>query len=336
MGLMSLLVRSAITGVERFYPERVITNDDLSKVVDTNDEWIQTRTGIKERRRVKKGQASSDLAAEAIEKLLRRTQTDVLDVDLIIVGTVTPDMMFPSTACQIQKKIGAKNAWGFDLSAACSGFLFSLGTGDQYVLGGKYKKVIVVGVDVMSSIVDPQDRNTCVLFGDGAAAVMLEQIPEGTQLGILDFIHRTDGNGGEYLYMPAGGSLNPASAETLEKRMHYVHQEGKQVFKYAVNEMANISEEILEKNGFKPEDVDLFVPHQANLRIIESCQKRLGLPDSKVMVNIGKYANTTAATIPSCLAMAVEDGRLKKGDLVLLASFGAGFTWGATLLRWAY
>lgn len=333
---MSSLVRSAITGAERFYPERVITNEDISKTVDTNDEWIQTRTGIKERRRVKKGQASSDLAAEAIEKLLRRTQTDVLDVELIIVGTVTPDMLFPSTACMIQKKIGAKNAWGFDVSAACSGFLFALGTGDQYIRSGRHKKVIVVGVDVMSSIIDPTDRNTCVLFGDGAAAVMLEPVAAGTQLGILDFIHRTDGNGSEFLCMPAGGSLHPATAETVEKRMHFVHQEGKQVFKHAVSEMANISEMILEKNGFKPEDLNLFVPHQANLRIIESCQKRLGLPDDKVMVNIAKYANTTAATIPSCLAMATEEGRLKKGDLVLLTSFGAGFTWGATLLRWAY
>lgn len=333
---MSILVRSAITGAEKFHPEKVVTNEDLSKIVDTSDEWIRTRTGIGERRRVKKGQAASDLAAAAIEKLLRKTGTAPDEVDLLIVGTVTPDMLFPSTACLLQSKLGLKNAWGFDLSAACSGFIFSLGTADQFVRSGKCKKAIVVGVDVMSTIIDPTDRNTCVLFGDGAAAVMLEPVPEGSKLGILDFIHRVDGSGGEYLRMPAGGSLHPATSETVEGRMHFVHQEGKQVFKYAVSEMANVSEEILERNGFKPDDVALFVPHQANLRIIESCQKRLGLPDDKVMVNIEKFANTTSATIPSCLAQAAAEGRIQKGDLVLLASFGAGFTWGATLVRWAY
>ncbi|MCB0307852.1 MAG: ketoacyl-ACP synthase III [Bdellovibrionales bacterium] len=329
-------IRSAITGAAKYHPEKIVTNQDLSQSVETSDEWIQTRTGIKERRQVKKGQAASDLAVLAIEKVLKKTQTNVLDIDLIIVGTVTPDMMFPSTACVIQNKIGAKNAWGFDLSAACSGFLFSLGTADQFIRSGRSKKALVVGVDVMSSIIDPQDRNTCVLFGDGAGVVLLEPLPDGLQLGILDFIHHIDGSGGELLCMPGGGSLNPTTPETIEKKMHVVHQEGKQVFKFAVGEMARVSEEILERNGFKPEDVTLFVPHQANLRIIESCQKKLGLPNEKVMVNIDKFANTTSATIPSCLAMAAKEGRIKKGDLVLLASFGAGFTWGATLLRWAY
>ncbi len=333
---MAKPVRSAISGVTMFYPDRVITNADLEKIVDTSDEWIQSRTGIRERRFVSPGQASSHLATGAAEELLKMTGTDPKEIDLILVGTVTPDMLFPSTACLIQKNIGAKNAWGFDVSAACSGFVFSLATGDQFVRSGKYKKVMVIGVDTMSSILNMADRNTCVLFGDGAGAVLLEPTPEESDLGIIDTIGHVDGSGGEFLYMPAGGSRIPTSAETVSKKMHYVHQEGKQVFKYAVSEMARVSEEILEKNGLSPSDVDLFVAHQANLRIIESCQKRLGLPDDKVVVTIDKYANTTSGTIPTCLATAVADGRLTKGKLVLIASFGAGFTWGSALVRWAY
>lgn len=333
---MARTYRSIITGVEKFYPENVVTNADMEKLVDTSDEWIQTRTGISQRYRVAKGEASSDLATGAIQKLLKKTKTDPSEVDLIIVGTVTPDTLFPSTACRIQNKIGAKNAWGFDISAACSGFVFSLATGDQFIQSGKYKKVIVVGVDVMSSILDYTDRNTCVLFGDGCGAVLLEPESTDSELGILDHICHIDGSGGDLLYMPGGGSLNPTSIATVENKMHYVHQEGKQVFKFAVSEMANVCEEILEKNGLKPSDVDLFVPHQANLRIIESCQKKLNLTDDQVVININKYANTTAATIPTCLAQAVEDGRLTKGKLVLCASFGAGFTWGASLIRWSY
>lgn len=333
---MPAAVRSAIVGATKFHPEKIVTNDDLAKMVDTSDEWIQSRTGIRERRQAKKGQAASDLALEASLKLLKKTSTDPEALDLIIVGTVTPDTLFPSTACVLQNKLGAKNAWGFDVSAACSGFVFSLGTADQFIRTGKCKNILVVGVDVMSSIINPLDRNTCVLFGDGAGCVLVRPIAEGTHLGILDFIHHCDGSGGEFLFMPAGGSLNPATADTVEKKMHFVHQEGKQVFRRAVSEMASVSETILSRNGFTPRDVALFVPHQANLRIIESCQKKLGLSDEQVMVNIDTYANTTSATIPSCLAMAADEGRLKKGDLVVLASFGAGFTWGATLLRWAY
>lgn len=333
---MSKNLRSVISAVEKYYPEQIVSNQDLEKLVDTSDEWIQTRTGITERRRVAKGEASSDLATKAIEKLLKKKKIPAEEIDMIIVGTVTPDTLFPSTACRIQEKIGAKNAWGFDISAACSGFIFSLATGDQFIQTGKYKKVLVVGVDVMSSILDYTDRNTCVLFGDGCGVVLLEPESMESELGILDHICHIDGSGGDLLYMPGGGSLHPASMDTVEKKMHYARQEGKQVFKFAVSEMANVCEEILEKNNLKPSDIDIFVPHQANLRIIESCQKKLGLTDEQVVVNIEKFANTTAATIPTCLAQAVEDGRLTKGKLVLLASFGAGFTWGATLLRWSY
>ncbi|HLG19094.1 MAG TPA: beta-ketoacyl-ACP synthase III [Bdellovibrionota bacterium] len=329
-------MRSAITGVTMFHPSRVVTNKDLEKLVDTSDEWIRTRTGISERRYVDEGQAASHLAVGAVEQLLRQTDTSPEEVELIVVGTVTPDMLFPATACLIQQQIGAKKAWGFDLSAACSGFVFSLATGDQFIRSGKHKKVIVVGVDIMTSITNFEDRNTCVLFGDGAGAVMLEPVSKTAELGILDTVCHIDGTGAEFLYMPAGGSRRPPTAETVEKKMHFVHQEGKQVFKFAVCEMANVTEEILARNNFLPRDIDLFVAHQANLRIIESCQKRLGLPDEKVVVTIDKYANTTSATIPTCLATAVADGRLTKGKLVLITSFGAGFTWGAALVRWAY
>ena len=333
---MAAPLRSMITGVTKCYPNKVYTNKDLEKVLDTSDEWIRTRTGIQQRHFADNGKPTSYFATKAVESLLKKTNTKPEEVDLILVGTITPDMVFPSTACLIQKNIGAVNAWGFDMSAACSGFVYALSVGDQFIRTGKHKKVVVVGYDVMSSILNKEDRTTYVLFGDGGGAAMLEPTQEGTHLGILDSVCRVDGAGGECLYMPAGGSLNPATHETVDKQMHYVHQEGKQVYKSAVSEMANVSLEILERNGLTGKDVDLFVAHQANLRIIESTQKKLGLPDEKVIVTIDKYANTTAGTIPTCLTEAVSDGRLTKGNLVLVTSFGAGFTWGSTLIRWAY
>lgn len=325
--------RAYISAVGMYVPERVVTNDDLSKVVDTSDQWIHERTGIRERRYVNDGQCNSDLSAKAIEDCLASTQWGPEDIDLIIVPTVTPDMMFPSTACVIQNKIGAKKAWGFDLSGACSGFLFALATGVQFIQTGTHERVLIVGTDVMTSIVDPQDRSTCVLFGDGAGAVLLES-SENEDVGILDYIMRGDGSGGKYLYMPAGGSKNPATCETVNQRMHFVQQDGRSVYKFAVKYMSDISMEVLKRNGFKSEDLRLFVPHQANLRIIKSTADRLKLRDEQVVVNIDRYANTTAATIPICLCESHRTRRVSKGDLVLLTSFGAGFTWGSVLLRW--
>ena len=331
---MAHRIAAKITGVSGYVPPRVMTNADLEKIVNTNDEWIRTRTGIRERHVVEKGMASSHLATEAAKGLLAQTKTDPSDIDLIVVASVTPDMFFPATACLVQCRIGAKKAWGFDLSAACSGFAYALTVGAQFVGAGTHKKVMVIGSDTMTSILDYQDRATCVLFGDGAGAVMLE--PAGANEGILDFEHDVDGSGGEFLYMPGGGSLNPSSQETVEKRMHYVHQEGSQVFKYAVRRMADLSEELLLRNGFKKEDLALLVPHQANLRIIRATQERLGVDDSKVMVNIDKYGNTTAGTIPLGLRDALQQGRLRKGDLVMIVAVGAGYTTGGVLLRWAY
>lgn len=276
--------------------------------------------------------ASSDMAAEAIRGLLEKTNTDPLDVDLVIIGTVTPDYVFPSTSNVVCDKLGLKNAWGFDLSAACSGFLYSLATGAQFIETGRYKKVVVVGVDKMSSIIDYEDRTTCVIFGDGCGAVMLEPNDEG--MGVQDFILRADGSGREYLLMPGGGSLNPSTIETVENRMHYVKQEGKQVFKFAVTNMAEVSAEIMEKNNLTSEDVDWLVPHQANLRIIDATANRMGLSQDKVMINIQKYGNTTAGTLPLCLWD--YESQLKKGDNIILSSFGGGFTWGAVYLKWAY
>jgi 3-oxoacyl-[acyl-carrier-protein] synthase-3 len=311
-----------------------MTNADFEKIVETSDEWIRTRTGIRERHVVQNGMASSHLATEAAKALLALTKTDPAEVDLIIVASVTPDMFFPATACLVQCRIGAKKAWGFDLSAACSGFAYALTVGAQFVGAGTHKKVMVIGSDTMSTILDYKDRATCVLFGDGAGAVLLE--PAGRNEGILDFEHDIDGSGGEYLYMPGGGSLFPSRQETVEKRMHYVHQEGSQVFKYAVRRMAEMATRLLEKNGFTKDDLTLLVPHQANLRIIRATQERLGLDDSKVITNIDRYGNTTAGTIPLGLRDALEQGRLKKGDLVLIVTVGAGYTTGGVLLRWAY
>jgi len=324
-------ITAAITGVQGYVPEFVLDNEKLSKIVDTNDEWITSRTGIKERRIMKNG-ASSDMAAEAVKGLLEKTGVKAEDIDLVVVGTVTGDYPFPSTANVLCDKAGLKNAWGFDLSAACSGFIYSLATASQFIETGKYKKVIVIGVDMMSSIIDYEDRTTCVIFGDGAGAVMLEPNEEG--LGVQDFILKSDGAGRNFLVQPGGGSLHPPTIETVEKKMHYVKQEGKQVFKFAVTNMADVSAEIMENNNLTSDDVDWLVPHQANLRIIDATAKRMGLPKEKVMINIQKYGNTTAGTLPLCLWD--YEKQLKKGDTLILSAFGGGFTWGSVYLKWAY
>ena len=322
---------AAITAVQGYVPDDILSNEDLSKFVDTSDEWITSRTGIKERRIMRNG-ASSDMAAAAVKQLLDKKGIDPLDIDLVICGTVTPDHPFPSTANILSDKTGMKNAWSFDVNAACSGFLFALATGSQFIETGKYKKVIVVGVDKMTSIVDYQDRTTCVIFGDGAGAVLLEPNTEG--LGVMDFILHSDGSGREFLVQPAGGSLHPASIETVENRMHYVKQEGQSVFKFAVTNMADVSAKIMEKNNLTSDDVQWLVPHQANLRIIDATANRMGLSKEKVMINIEKYGNTTAGTLPLCLWD--YEKQLKKGDTLILSAFGGGFTWGAIYLKWAY
>jgi 3-oxoacyl-[acyl-carrier-protein] synthase III len=332
---MSRRIAAKITGVAGYVPPRVVTNNDLEKFVDTNDEWIRTRTGIRERRYAEPGVGASHLGTEAARKLLAAKGIDAADIDLIVVATVTPDMLFPATACLIQDRLGAKKAWGFDLSAACSGFPYALTVAAQFVASGAHKKVMVVGSDVMTSILDFKDRATCVLFGDGAGAVLVEPAASDSE-GIIDFVHDIDGSGGCNLYMPGGGSIHPASQETVEKRMHYVHQEGQQVFKYAVRRMSELACQVLERNGFSSRDLALVVPHQANLRIIRAMQERLRVDDSKVLVNIDRFGNTTAATIPLGLVDAVEQKRLRKGDLVLLIAVGAGYTTGAVLMRWAY
>ena len=332
---MSHRIAAKITAVAGYVPPRVVTNADLEKIVDTNDEWIRTRTGIRERHYAEPGVASSHLGTEAAKKLLAAKGVAPEEIDMIVVATVTPDMLFPATACLIQNRLGATKAWGFDLSAACSGFAYALTVGAQFVGAGSHKKVLVIGTDVMTSILDFKDRATCVLFGDGAGAVLLEPASNDTE-GIIDFSHDIDGSGGENLYMPAGGSLHPPSCETVEKRMHYVHQEGQQVFKYAVKRQAELACQMLERNGISSRDLALVVPHQANLRIIRAMQERLGVDDSKVLVNIDRYGNTTAATIPLGLVDAVEQKRLSKGDLVLLVAVGAGYTAGSVLMRWSY
>ena len=324
-------ITAAITGVQGYLPEDVLSNEDLTKMVDTSDEWITTRTGIKERRIMKNG-ASSDMAEQAVIKLLQKKNIDPLEIELVILASVTPDYLFPSTANVLCDKVGMTNAWGFDLSAACSGFLFALTTATQFIENGRYKKVLVVGVDKMSSIVDYTDRTTCVIFGDGAGVVLLEPNEEG--LGIQDHILRTDGSGREFLIQPGGGSANPSTIETVEKKMHFVKQEGLQVFKFAVTKMADVSAEIMEKNNLSSDDVAWLVPHQANLRIIDATANRMGLSTDKVMINIQKYGNTTAATLPLCLWD--YESQLKKGDNIILSAFGGGFTWGAILIKWAY
>ncbi len=330
---MSNALKAAITCVGGYVPETKLTNFDLEKMVDTNDEWIRTRTGISERRILREpGKASSDMAVKAIEEILRKKNLDPLEIDCIICATVTPDMIFPATANIIGDKLGAKNAFGFDLGAACSGFLFALNTGAAFVEAGKYKKVIVVGVDKMSSIIDYTDRATCIIFGDGAGAVLLEPNQEGN--GIMDAILKSDGSGREYLHIKAGGSLKPASVESVMAKEHYAFQDGQPVFKFAVKGMADVSAELLEKNNLTGDDIAWLVPHQANLRIIDATANRAGIPKEKVMINIHKYGNTTAATIPLCLWE--WESQLKKGDNLILAAFGGGFTWGAAWVKWAY
>lgn len=332
---MGKRIAAKITGVAGYVPPRVVTNLEIEKMVDTNDEWIRTRTGIRERHFVAPGVATSHLATEAAKKLLAAKGVRPEEIELIVLATVTPDMFFPATACLIQDRLGAKNAWGFDLSAACSGFVYALTVGAQFVGAGTHKKVLVIGSDVMTSVLDFKDRATCVLFGDGAGAVLVEPAASDSE-GIVDFANDVDGSGGCNLYMPAGGSLHPSTHETVEKRMHFVHQEGQQVFKYAVRRMSELAVQLLERNGLSSRDLALVVPHQANLRIIRAMQERLGLDDSKVMVNIDRFGNTTAGTIPLGLMDALDQKRLRKGDLVLLISVGAGYTTGGILMRWAY
>jgi len=327
--------RAKITALGRYVPPRVVTNHDLARRVDTNHDWIVERTGIIERHMVEPGTPTSELAAQAVGDLLERRKIEADEIELIVVATVTPDMFFPATACIVQNKVRASRAWGFDISAACSGFLYALTVGAQFIESGTHTKVVVIGADVMSSIIDFEDRTTCVLFGDGAGAVLLEPA-EGDEEAIIDYKHEIDGSGGQFLYMPGGGSLNPSSHETVEKRMHYVHQEGQPVFKYAVRKMGEISRSILERNNLSGSDVDLFIAHQANLRIINAAAEKLGLDEKKVVKNIHKYGNTTAATIPLALGETLDDGRLKKGSLVLFAAVGAGYTVGSVLTRWAF
>lgn len=328
-------LNAVITAVGHYLPERVIDNKYFEDYLDTNSEWIKTRTGISERRWLDKDKPTSYMAVKAIEVLLKNRGIGIEEIDLIIVATVTPDMMYPSTACMIQKEMGAKNAWGFDILAACSGFIFSLTTAIQFIQTGSHKKVIVVGADKMSAISNMEDRNTCILFGDGAGAVLLEPT-EDKEYGILDAIMKIDGEGGKNLYQLGGGSLNPASHETVDKRMHFVYQDGKTVFKDAVKGMADISYDIMIKNNLKSEQISYLVPHQANKRIINACAERMGVSMDKVMVNIHKYGNTTSATIPTCVSEYWHDGKIKKGDYLILASFGAGYTWGSILLRWGF
>ena len=323
---------AVITAVGMYVPDTVLDNKYFESIVETNDEWIISRTGIRERRKMEEG-ATSDMAARACEDLFKTTNVKPEEIDVIIVATVTPDMFFPATACLVQEKIGAKNAWGFDLSAACSGFLFALQTGASLIESGGYKKVLVVGSDKMSSIVDYTDRNTCILFGDAASAVLLE--PSGDlQYGIKDSMLYVDGSGKDALNMKAGGSALPSSLDTVNKKLHYIYQDGKAVFKVAVKGMADISFEIMNRNGLKAEDVSYLVPHQANLRIIAATAQRMGVSEDKVMINIDRYGNTTAATIPLCLTEYYRAGKVKKGDNLILAAFGAGYTWGALYLTW--
>jgi len=326
---------TTIASLATYVPPRLLTNADLEKMVETTDEWILQRTGIRERHIVDPGVATSDLGREAAIKAIENAGLSPADIGFIVVGTVTPDMMFPSTACIIQQKIGAQHAWGFDLSAACSAFTYSLTTASQMVASGAHEHALVVGADVMSSIIDYQDRSTCVLFGDGAGAVVVSPAKPG-EPAIIDFEHEIDGAGGPALCMPAGGSLKPSSHETVDQRLHYVKQEGQAVFRFAVRKTEEISRRILERNGLTAADIDLFVSHQANRRIIMSATEKLGVDPAKVVINIERFGNTTAATIPLALNDAIASGRLKKGQLVLLASVGAGFTVGAVLLRWGF
>lgn len=325
-------MRAAITAVGGYVPEKIVTNKDLEKLVDTSDEWIQSRTGIKERRKMPDGSATSDICVEAVAQILLKRGISAEEIDLIIVATVTPDHVFPATANIVSDKIGAINSWGFDISAACSGFLFALETGSKFIESGKHKKVIVCGADKMSAITNYQDRNTCVIFGDGGGAVLLE--PSIDENGIVDSILKSDGSGKEFLHQKAGGSLNPPTHETIDAREHYVHQEGKTVFKFAVTNMAEVSRAIMDRNNLTGDDVDYLCAHQANLRIIDATARRMELANEKVLINIAHYGNTTAGTIP--LLFSDFEKKFKKGDNIVLAAFGGGFTWGSIYLKWAY
>ncbi len=325
-------MKATITTTAQYLPERSLSNQELEKMVDTTNEWILSRTGIENRYLVKEGEATSDMGTQIAKKLLEKSGKSPEEIDLILVATSTPDFPVVSTAALIQHKIGAINAWGYDIVAACTGFVYAMETGSKLVESGRYKCVIVIGSDTMSSIIDYTDRNTCVIFGDGGGGVILE--PTENENGVLDAILHTDGSGHKYLTVPAGGSLNPASQKTIDNKMHYVYQDGKTVFKFAVKNMADVSKQILDKNKLIGSDIKLFIPHQANKRIIDAAAKRCGLKDEQVLVNINKYGNTTAGTIPIALNEAVESGRLIEGDLLLLAAFGGGFTWGSMLIRW--
>jgi 3-oxoacyl-[acyl-carrier-protein] synthase-3 len=328
-------VRAKISALGTFVPPRVLDNFELEKMVDTTNEWILERTGIRERHLVDKGIAASDLAVCAARNMAERHGIDLNQVEAVIVATVTPDMMYPSTACLVQHKLNLPNAWGFDLSAGCSGFVFALTTGAKLIESGAHKKVLVIGSDVNSSMIDYKDRSTCIIFGDGAGAVLLEPAQDG-EPGIIDYVHQIEGFGGQFLHMPGGGSLNPASKETVEKNMHVVHQDGQAVFKYAVKKMSEMTERVLERNNMHGSDIDCFIAHQANKRIIMATADRLKMPHDKVVVNIDRYGNTTAGTIPLAMDTALQDGKLKKNNTVLVAAVGAGFTSGATLLKWAF
>ena len=325
-------MKATITATAKYLPQKILSNQELEKMVDTSNEWILSRTGIENRHIVSDGEATSDMCSQIANQLLEKSGKSAEDIDLILVATSTPDFLVVSTAALVQDKIGAKNAWGYDIVAACTGFVYAMETGAKFIESGSYNNVIVIGADTMSSIIDYTDRNTCVIFGDGGGGVLLE--PTQEEIGIIDSILHIDGSGHKYLTVPAGGSANPASKETLDNKMHYVYQDGKTVYKFAVKNMANVSKEILDNNKLHGSDVKLFIPHQANRRIIDAAAKRCGLKDEQVLVNINKYGNTTAGTIPIALDEAVETGRLNKNDLLLLAAFGGGFTWGSMLIRW--
>lgn len=325
-------MKAKITATARYLPKRTLSNFDLEKMVDTTDEWIRSRTGIENRHIVAEGEATSDMGTQIAKQLLAQSKKSAEDIDLILVATSTPDFPVVSTAALVQDKIGAANAWGFDIVAACTGFVYAMETGSKMIESGQYKNVIVIGADTMSSIIDYTDRNTCIIFGDGGGGILLE--PSENEHGVLDSILYTDGSGSKYLTVPAGGSLHPASIDTIKKKMHYVYQDGKTVYKFAVKNMAKVSKQILDKNGLKGKDIKLFIPHQANKRIIDAAAERCGLQNDQVFVNVNRYGNTTAGTIPLAIDEAVEMNLLAEGDLLLLAAFGGGFTWGSMLIRW--
>jgi len=333
---LSVTKRAKITALGTYVPPRILTNQELEKMVDTTTEWILERTGIHERHLVAPGVAASDLAVEAVKDMVTRFNVDLSGVEAIIVGTVTADMAYPSTACLVQYKCNIPNAWGYDVSAGCSGFVYALTAGAKLIESGAHRKVLVIGSDVNSSMTDFTDRATCIIFGDGAGAVLLEPALDGEDLGLIDFVHQIEGIGGQYLYKPGGGSLHPASHETVDQKMHYIHQDGRNVFKYAVQKMSDITQQVLEKNKLTAADIDCFIAHQANRRIITATAERLKMPLEKVIINIDRFGNTTAGTIPLAMQTALDEGKLKKGDLLLIASVGAGFTSGATLLKWAF